>query len=624
MHDATGESPLSGGRNLLRLLACGSVDDGKSTLIGRMLYDTEALLDDQMAALERDSRRYGTTGEGLDFALLLDGLEAEREQGITIDVAYRYFATPRRSFIIVDAPGHEQYTRNMATGASNAEAAVVLLDARKGVLRQSRRHTHILSLMGIRHAVLAVNKMDLIDFSRREFERIAAEYGGFAEKLGFASVAAIPISARHGDNVARPSARMPWYAGPTLLGHLESIEVDDGDPERPFRLPVQWVSRPHQDFRGYSGTVAAGRIRIGDTVAVARSGLRSRVTRLRGPGGDMREASAGDSITLLMADEVDASRGDMIAAAEHPTEVAEQFAAHVIWLGEEPMYPGRSYLLKANHKTVTASVTGIKHQIDVDQDAHLSAKSLKQNEIGLCNLAASEPLAFDSYKENRTTGSFILIDRFTNATVAAGMIEFGLRRAHNIHAQLLDVKKAARAAMMRQQPKLLWFTGLSGAGKSTIANLVERRLAALGHHTYVLDGDNVRRGLNRDLGFQASDRVENVRRVAEVAKLMLDAGLIVLVSLISPFRAERRLAREIIDPGEFVEIFVDAPIDLCRQRDPKGLYKRADAGEIKNFTGVDSPYEKPENPELILETDRHAPEQLADRVIELLRRQGAI
>jgi bifunctional enzyme CysN/CysC len=626
MDAAPSPDPIVGvpDKTRLRILACGSVDDGKSTLIGRLLHDIGEVCDDHLDALARDSRRYGTAGDDLDFALLLDGLEAEREQGITIDVAYRYFATPRRAFMVADAPGHEQYTRNMATGASNADIAVILVDARKGILPQTRRHSCIAALLGIRRVVLAVNKMDLVGFAEAPFRRIAADYAAFAAPLDLAGVTAIPISARRGDNVARPGADMPWYAGPTLVAHLEAVDAEADAPGRPFRMPVQWVNRPHQDFRGFAGTVASGRVAPGDAVVVARSGRVARVARIVTMDGDRHRADAGDAVTLVLDAEVDASRGDVIAAADARPEVADQLAADIVWLGDEPMFPGRQYLLKTAAKTVAASVTALKHKIDVADLGAQPARALAQNDIGLCNLSLAEPVAFDPYRENRTTGSFILIDRYTDATVGAGMIRFALRRASNIPVQHVDVDKRARAALKRQQPTALWFTGLSGAGKSTVANLVEQRLHALGHHTYLLDGDNVRHGLNRDLGFLAADRVENMRRVGEVARLMLDAGLIVMASLISPFRAERRMVRELMAPGEFVEIHVDAPIELCRRRDPKGLYRKADAGLIKNFTGVDSPYEPPLEPELRLHSDREPPAASAERVIDYLRHLGRI
>jgi len=609
-------------KSLLRFLTCGSVDDGKSTLIGRLLHDTKRLFDDQLSALERDSRRYGTTGGEIDFALLVDGLVAEREQGITIDVAYRYFATERRRFIVADTPGHEQYTRNMATGASTADLAILLVDASQGILTQTRRHAYIVSLLGIRHVVLAVNKIDLVGFDQHRFNEIALAFEEAVAPFGFRSVAAIPISARGGDNVIGPSPRTPWYRGPSLLSYLEAVDVTSEEAAQPFRFPVQWVNRPDAAFRGYAGTVAAGTLHPGDAVVVARTGQAAKVARLVTMDGDLAAAEAGAALTLTLDREIDASRGDVLAAPDHRPDVSDQIAAHLIWMGEEPLLPGRSYLLKAGTRTVGAAVSELKHRVDIETFKPLAAKTLALNDIGLCNLALSEPIAFDAYEANRTTGSFILIDRFTNATVAAGMIRFGLRRATNIHWQALDVDKDARADAKGQRPCILWFTGLSGAGKSTVANLVEKKLHLMGRHTYLLDGDNVRHGLNRDLGFTEADRVENIRRVAEAAKLFVDAGLIVLVSFISPFRSERDMARELVSEGEFVEIFVDAPLEVAEARDPKGLYRKARAGEIKNFTGISSPYEAPLNPDIRLEAGSAEPEALADAVIAFLRKGG--
>ena len=611
-------------KSLLRFLTCGSVDDGKSTLIGRLLFDTKLLFEDQLATLEKDSRKHGTTGDDIDFALLVDGLEAEREQGITIDVAYRFFATDKRKFIVADTPGHEQYTRNMATGASNSELAVILIDARKGVLTQTRRHAYIASLLGIRHVILAINKFDLVAYSREIFDAIVADFTAFAAPLGFVTLVPIPISARFGDNVIAPSAHTPWYKGPMLLAHLESVDVDTALADKPFRLPVQWVNRPNLDFRGFAGTLAGGRIRTGDPVAVARSGRSSTVARIVAMGGDLPEAVAGDSVTLTLADEIDISRGDVLCAPGARPEVSDQFAAHLLWVAEEEMLPGRQNLIKIGTKTVPAQITELKHKVDINNLSHTAAKTLHLNEVGYVNLSTAEPIAFDAYRDNRDTGGFIMIDRFTNATVGAGMIDFGLRRATNVHWQALDVNKAARAGIKGQRPAVVWFTGLSGSGKSTIANLVERTLHAQGKHTYLLDGDNVRHGLNRDLGFTDADRVENIRRVAEVAKLFADAGLIVLVSFISPFRSERRMAREMLAPGEFIEIFVDTPIEVCMARDPKGLYKKARAGEIRNFTGVDSPYEVPEAPELTLKTVDIDPAAEAEAVVAFLRKSGHV
>jgi len=611
-------------KTLLRFLTCGSVDDGKSTLIGRLLYDSKLLFEDHLAALEKDSKRHGTTGGDIDFALLVDGLEAERQQGITIDVAYRFFATDKRKFIVADTPGHEQYTRNMATGASNSELAVILVDARKGVLTQTRRHAYIASLLGIRHVVLAVNKIDLVGYSRDVFEAISAEFSLFAEKLGFESLVPIPISARFGDNVIAKSAHTAWYNGPALLEHLERVDVDTELSAKPFRMPVQWVNRPNLDFRGFSGTVVGGRVRPGETIVVSQSGRTSKVTRIVTMDGDLDEASPGEAITLVLADEVDISRGDVLAASSARPEVSDQFAAHVLWMAEDELLPGRQYLLKSGARTVPASVTELKHKVDVNTLEHLAGKTLSLNEVGYCNISVAQPLAFDSYLENRDTGGFVLIDRFTNATVAAGMIDFGLRRATNVHWQALDVNKISRAEAKGQKSAVLWFTGLSGSGKSTIANLVEKTLFAQGRHTYLLDGDNVRHGLNRDLGFTDADRVENIRRVAEAARLFVDAGLIVLVSFISPFRSERRMARELLAKGEFIEVFVDTPLELCMERDPKGLYKKAKEGEIKHFTGVDSPYEPPETAELTLKTAATTAEDLAGAVVDHLRNLGIV
>jgi bifunctional enzyme CysN/CysC len=611
-------------KSLLRFLTCGSVDDGKSTLIGRLLYDSKLLFEDHLAALEKDSRKHGTTGDDIDFALLVDGLEAEREQGITIDVAYRFFATDKRKFIVADTPGHEQYTRNMATGASNSELAVILVDARKGILVQTRRHAYIASLLGIRHVVLAVNKIDLVGYSEEIFHSIVADFSAFAQKLNFTSLVPIPISARYGDNVLGRSAAMPWYRGPVLLDHLERVDVETALGEKPFRMPVQWVNRPNLDFRGFSGTVSSGQIKPGDAIAVARSGRASTVSRIVTMDGDLDAAFPGDAVTLALADEIDVSRGDLLSTPSARPEVSEQFAAHILWMSEEEMLPGRPYLLKIGTHTVPASVTELKHKVDVDTLDHFAGKTLHLNEVGYGNISTAQPVAFDPYTDNRDTGAFILIDRFTNATIAAGMIDFGLRRATNVYWQALDVNKTLRGELKGQKPAVLWFTGLSGSGKSTIANLVERTLCAQGRHTYLLDGDNVRHGLNRDLGFTDADRVENIRRVAEAARLFVDAGLIVLVSFISPFRSERRLARDLMAPGEFVEIFVDTPIETCMARDPKGLYAKAQHGEIKNFTGIDSPYETPETAELTLKTVGAEAVALAEDVVAYLRKAEII
>ena len=611
-------------RPTLRFLTCGSVDDGKSTLIGRLLYEQNSIFDDQLSALEKDSRKHGTVGDDIDFALLVDGLEAEREQGITIDVAYRYFATPRRSFIVADTPGHEQYTRNMATGASNADLAILLVDARKGLLTQTRRHAYIVSLLGIRHVVLAVNKIDLVGYEEAVFAAIREAFASFAAGLGFTSLTAIPLSARHGDNVSSPSPHMPWWTGETLLSCLETADVERDRRDKPFRLPVQWINRPNLDFRGFCGTVASGTVAVGAEIAVAGSGRTTTVARILGPDGERPDAAAGDAVTLTLADEVDIARGDVLSLAADRPQVADQFAAHIIWMSETALLPGRSYLMKIATRLVPVTITDLKHRIDVNTLDRRAAKTLQLNEIGLCNIATSTPIAFDGYADNKDTGGFILIDRTTNATAGAGLVEFALRRATNIHRQTLSVGREERAALKHQKPAVLWFTGLSGAGKSTVANLVESQLLARGVHTLMLDGDNVRHGLNRDLGFTDADRVENIRRVGEVARLMTDAGLVVLCSFISPFAAERRLVREMVPEGEFIEIFVDAPIEACIARDPKGLYKRALAGEIKNFTGIDQPYERPEDPEMRLEAADRTPEALAEEVVHALQARGVI
>jgi len=615
----------SGSTNdLLRFITCGSVDDGKSTLIGRLLHDSKLILDDQMSNLVRDSARHGTTGEDVDLALLVDALEAEREQGITIDVAYRYFATAKRSFIVADTPGHEQYTRNMATGASTAQLAIILVDARKGVLVQTRRHSLICSLLGIRHVIVAVNKIDLVDFEQNTFERIAGDYSAFAAPLGFTSIVTIPVSARFGDNVTKPSLNTPWYRGPTLLHQLESVDVECAPVAKPFRFPVQWVNRPNLDFRGYAGTVVSGRIDVGDPILVATTGRRSAVKEIVTYEGPLSFAEAGDAVTLTLADDIDIARGDVLVSPTACPEVTDQFAAHIIWMGEEPLFPGRSYLARIGTKTVPISITTLKHKIDVNNGDHLASHTLGLNDIGFCNLSTSIPVAFDSYEQNRQTGSFILIDRFTNHTVGAGMVAFGLRRGPNIHWQPLLVRKVERAALKQQKPAILWFTGLSGAGKSTVANFVEQRLHRGGHHTMLLDGDNVRHGLCRDLGFTEVDRVENIRRAGEVAKLMTESGLIVLCSFISPYRAERRMVRNLVADGEFIEVFVDTPIEECMRRDPKGLYAKAQAGKIKNFTGVDAPYESPAAPEIHLHTVGHQPAELAEQVLTELVNRGII
>lgn len=610
-------------KSLLRFITCGSVDDGKSTLIGRLLYDSKMIFEDQLAQLEADSKRVGTQGQNIDFALLVDGLTAEREQGITIDVAYRFFATDRRKFIVADTPGHEQYTRNMVTGASTADLAVILVDARKGILPQTRRHSFLVSLMGIRHVVLAVNKMDLVGYDQSVFDAIVADYAAFAAQVGLSDVLAIPLSGLAGDNIASRSENTSWYDGPTLIEHLETVELDaDRLQTRPFRMPVQWVNRPNLDFRGFSGLIASGVVRPGDAVRVEPSGRTSTIARIVTKGGDLDQAVAGQSVTLTLADEVDCSRGDILASATSAPEVADQFETTIIWMADEPLLPGRPYWLKIGARTVSAQVTEIKHEINVNTLEERAAKSLPLNGIAVCNVSLDRPIGFDPYAEIPDTGGFILIDRMTNATVGAGLIRFALRRSQNIHWQALDVTKSTRASDLGQKPAVIWFTGLSGAGKSTIANLVEKKLRFEGKHTYLLDGDNVRHGLNRDLGFTDADRVENIRRVGEVAKLMLDAGLIVLTAFISPFRSERRLARELLGKGEFFEVHVDTPLAVAEARDVKGLYAKARSGTLQNFTGVDSPYEAPENPEIVVDTASMTPEDAAEMIVERLRAGG--
>jgi bifunctional enzyme CysN/CysC len=611
-------------KSLLRFITCGSVDDGKSTLIGRLLYESKMIFEDQLAALERDSKRHGTRGGEIDFALLVDGLAAEREQGITIDVAYRYFSTERRKFIVADTPGHEQYTRNMVTGASTADVAVILVDARKGILTQTRRHSYLASLVGIRRVILAVNKMDLVDWAEPTFDAIVADYREFAQRLGLSDITAIPLSAAYGDNVVEPSQNTPWYTGPSLMQHLETVPVENDSVLKPFRYPVAWVNRPNLDFRGFAGQIASGTVRPGDRVRVLPSGREAQVARIVTADGDRPCAVAGESITVTLDREVDVSRGDIIAAADAPPEVAGQFRATLVWMHEEPMLPGRSYLMKLGTRTVTATVTPLKYKVNVNTLEHQAAERLELNDIGVCELELDRAIAFEPYREDRSLGGFILMDRLTNDTVGAGMLDFALRRSHNVHWQAVDVDKGFRARAKTQQPAVVWLTGLSGAGKSTIANLVEKRLATLGKHTYLLDGDNVRHGLNKDLGFTAQDRVENIRRVAEVAKLMVDAGLIVLVSFISPYRAERRMARELFEAGEFIEVHVDTPLAEAERRDVKGLYAKARAGKLQNFTGIDAPYETPEKPELRVDTTTMAPEAAADTILEYLRGVGRL
>jgi bifunctional enzyme CysN/CysC len=612
-------------KSLLRFITCGSVDDGKSTLIGRLLYDTRQLFDDQLAALEDDSRRIGTQGGALDFALLVDGLSAEREQGITIDVAYRYFATAHRKFIVADSPGHPQYTRNMVTAASTADVAVLLVDARKGILAQTRRHSHLASLLGIRHVAVAINKMDLVDYAEKPFRTIVDEYAAFAKPLRFDSITCLPISAVKGDNVIHPSEQMPWFHGTTLMGFLETVEPGaDRLQQQPLRMPVQWVCRPGPDFRGFAGTLASGIARAGDAVRLLPSGRCSTIARIVTADGDLAHAVAGQSVMLTLSDELDLSRGDVICAADAAPPCADQFECTLVWLHDEPALPGRSYLLKLATSSANAQITDIKYEVDVNSLSHLAAKQLALNAIGVCNLGLDRQIAFDPYQDNRALGGFILIDRLSHRTVGAGMLHFGLRRAQNIQPQPGDIDKTARAALKQQKPCLLWLTGISGAGKSALANSIEARLTTMGRHTYLLDGNNVRHGLNKDLGFTDADRVENIRRVAETARLMVDAGLIVITAFISPFRAERQMARSMMAPGEFIEVFVDTPLALAEQRDAKGLYAQARRGELKNFTGVSSPYQPPEQAELRIDTTRTDLPAATELVIALLRARGIL
>ncbi|MFQ5625055.1 MAG: sulfate adenylyltransferase subunit CysN [Methyloligellaceae bacterium] len=611
-------------KDLLRFLTCGSVDDGKSTLIGRLLYDAQLVYDDQIAALESGVKKTkGASGE-LDLAMLVDGLQAEREQGITIDVAYRYFASPKRKFIVADTPGHEQYTRNMATGASNCDFAVLLVDARKGVLTQTRRHSCILKLLGIRKIALAINKMDLVGYSEARFDEITADFASFTEPLGFEDVVAIPVCATQGDNIINSSEQMHWYHGPTLMAHLEMVDVVSDRTTGPFRMAVQWVNRSDPDFRGLAGTITGGVLRPGDEIVALPAGRRTKVARIITYDGDLDTARAGDAVTLTLGDEIDISRGDVLCAADAQAEASDQIAANIIWMDTTPMLPGRNYILRSGNQTLTASISALKHKLNVDNLEHQSGKTLELNEVGYCNLSLNKPLVFDPYAQDRDMGGFILVDRLSNATVGAGMIEFGLRRATNIHWQRLEIDKRVRSELKLQKPCVLWFTGLSGSGKSTVASLLEKQLHTRGRHTYVLDGDNVRHGLNKDLGFTDADRVENIRRIAETAKLFVDAGLIVMVSFISPFRSERRMARRLFDDNEFLEVFVDTPIEVCEQRDPKGLYKKARAGEIKNFTGIDSDYEKPERADIRLEADIRSPDELVATLLSHLEENNFI
>jgi bifunctional enzyme CysN/CysC len=611
-------------KTLLRFITCGSVDDGKSTLIGRLLFESHLVFEDHLAALEADSKQVGTQGGDLDFALLVDGLTAEREQGITIDVAYRFFSTERRKFVVADTPGHEQYTRNMVTGASTADLAVILIDARRGVLTQTRRHSFLVSLLGITKVVVAINKLDLVDYSREVFEQIDADYREFAGQLGLTDVTCIPLSALRGDNITEPSANTPWYHGPTLIAHLEGVDVTERAGEGPFRMPVQWVNRPDLDFRGFSGLVVGGAVRPGDRVRALPSGRTSEVSRIVTFDGDLDEAVAGQSVTIVLADEIDVSRGDVLCAEDSPAGVADQFEAHVVWMHDHALLPGRPYAMKIGARTVGVTVSPPKYKVNVNTLEHLAARTLELNEIGVCSITTDRPIAFDPYADNRDLGGFVLIDKLTNATVGAGLLNFALRRSQNVHWQAIDVTPEARSAIKGHRAGVVWFTGISGAGKSTIANLAEKRLHALGVHTALLDGDNVRHGLNADLGFTEADRVENVRRVAEVARLMADSGLVVLVSFISPFAAERRLARDLAGEGRFVEVFVDTPLEVAETSDPKGLYRKARQGDLVNFTGIDSPYERPEHPELRIDTTVDTPEVAAGRLVDDLRARGII
>lgn len=612
-------------KGMLRFITCGSVDDGKSTLIGRMLYDSKTLFEDQLQSIEADSKRFGTQKDELDLALLVDGLAAEREQGITIDVAYRYFNTDKRKFIVADTPGHEQYTRNMITGASSADVAILLIDARKGVLTQTRRHAYLVSLVGIKNVVLAINKMDLVKYEEETFNKIVDSFTELSDQLDLANITAIPMSALHGDNIIEPSQNMSWYHGTTLMSYLETIKVDsDFAIKAPFRMPVQWVNRPNLDFRGFAGTIASGTIKAGDSIRVQPSGKTGTVDRIVTYDGDLELAIAGQAVTITLKEQIDISRGDIISTTDTPASTANQFETSLVWMDEEPLLPGRPYLLQCGTATATATITDIKHEVNVNTLEHAASKKLELNSIGVCNINLDRQIAFDNYEDNHTTGSFILVDKITNNTVAAGTLNFALRRSQNIHMQAVDVDKQLRSELKEQQSCVLWFTGLSGSGKSTIANIVEKKLAAQGKHTYLLDGDNVRHGLNKDLGFTDEDRVENIRRIGEVARLMVDSGLIVLTAFISPFIAERQMARGLLEEGEFLEVYVETPLSVAEERDPKGLYKKARRGDLKNFTGIDSPYEQPESPEILVDTSSMSAEQCAEKVITSLRERGII
>ncbi len=603
-------------KSMLRFITCGSVDDGKSTLIGRLLYDSKMIFEDQLAALENDSRRVGTQGQDIDFALLVDGLAAEREQGITIDVAYRFFATEKRKFIVADCPGHEQYTRNMVTGASTADCAVILIDARKGVLVQTRRHSFLCQQLGIRNLVLAVNKMDLIDYDEAKFNAIVSDYAKFAESIGVESFTAVPISGLAGDNITSRSDNTDWYGGPVLIDLLETMQISNtASQKKPFRMPVQWVNRPNLDFRGFSGLIASGTVKPGDELRSLPSGKTSTVKSVVTMDGELDEAVAGQSITITLEEEIDCSRGDVLATADDPPQVADQFETTIVWMDDEPLVVGRGYWLKLGTQMVSVTIAEPKYEIDVNTMEHLASQTLNLNQIGVCEITTDRRIVFDPYTENRALGGFILIDKITNHTVGAGMLHFSLRRSQNVHWQPTDITRDHHASMKNQTPRVLWFTGLSGSGKSTIANEVEKKLALMNRHTFLLDGDNVRHGLNKDLGFTESDRIENIRRIGEVAKLMTDAGLIVLTAFISPFRADRQLVRDMIDGGEFIEIHVDTPLEVAEARDVKGLYKKAREGKLKNFTGIDSPYEPPESPEIRVNTVEMTPEEAADHII---------